>query len=329
MKKATFQNKNILITGGLGFIGSNLAIKLISLGANVQVVDNRLPRQGANDFNLESVKGKAQVDIADIRDSKKMYESVKGKDYIFHLAGQVNHVESIKDPFKDVDINVNGTLTILEACRLHNKEAKIIFTGTRGQYGPTVKIPVSEDHPMQPKGIYAVTNMAAEKMLLVYHDVHGIKSICLRMTNTYGPRHQMRHDQYGVLNWFIRRAIDDEAIHVFGNGLILRDYLYVDDCIESLIGIALEEKAYGEVFNIGGGVPISFKDLAKKIVKICKSGKYVFSDFTQERKALEPGDYAADITKIKNLIGWKPTISLEDGITSTLSYYRQHKEKYW
>src|SRR5205085_3244866 len=205
---------------------------------------------------------------------------------------------SVKNPINDLSINVEGTLVIMEALRMNNPQARVIFTGTRGEYGASLKLPVSEKHEINPIGIYAITNFAAERIVLTYHNLHNIKSVCLRITNTFGPRHQMRHDEYGVFNWFIRKAMDNEVIPVFGDGRILRDYLYIDDLIDSFIATALNEEVYGEVFNVGSGIPLNFIDLAKKIISISGTGKTDFTEFTSERKALEPGDYYADITKI-------------------------------
>jgi UDP-glucose 4-epimerase len=325
----TFKGKKILITGGLGFIGSNLTIRLAELGADVLVVDNMLPRQGGNMFNIEPVKDKIKINISDIRNPVSMNHLVKGQDYIFHLAGQVNHVDSVKNPLQDLSINVEGTLVIMESLRQNNPEAKVIFTGTRGEYGASLNLPVAESHSINPIGIYAITNFAAERIVLTYHNLHKIKSVCLRITNTYGPRHQMMHDEYGVFNWFIRKAMDDETIPIFGSGKILRDYLFIDDLIDSLLLIAQCEKSYGEVFNIGSGVPLNFYDLAKIVIKTAGSGKSDFTEFTKERKALEPGDYYADISKITKLIDWKPKVSLEDGIKKTLAYYKKNKKYYW
>ncbi|MCX7966432.1 MAG: GDP-mannose 4,6-dehydratase [Syntrophorhabdaceae bacterium] len=328
-KKEIFKGKDILVTGGLGFIGSNLCIELVKLGAHVTIVDNMLPRQGGNLFNIKDIEDKVKVNFSDVRNSLSMNHLVKGKDYIFHLAGQVNHVDSMRNPIQDLEINCRGTLVLLEALRHHNRNAKVIFAGTRGEYGSSVKLPVDEDHPTNPKGIYAVTNLTAEKMVLVYHDIFGIKGVCLRITNTYGPRHQMAHDEYGVFNWFIRKAIDDEDIPVFGDGRILRDFIFVDDLVECMLVVAATEEAYGEVFNVGTGIPVSFIELAKTIARIAGSGRPKFTEFTQERKEVEPGDYYADISKIKRITGWEPKTSLEEGIAKTVEFYRKYKKEYW
>lgn len=327
--KNNFTSKKVLITGGLGFVGSNLSIKLAELGADVLIVDNMLPRQGGNVFNIEPVKDKVKVNISDIRNPTSMNHLVKGMDYIFHIAGQVNHVDSVKDPLNDLSINVEGTLVLMEALRMNNPDARVIFTGTRGEYGSSLTLPVAENHAINPIGIYAITNFAAERIVLTYHNLHHIKSLCLRITNTFGPRHQMAHDEYGVFNWFIRKAMDNEVIPIFGDGRILRDYLYIDDLTESLVTIAMSDGAYGEVYNVGSGVPLSFVELAKKIIDIAGTGRVDHTEFTTERKALEPGDYYADITKIKKTIDWSPKITLEDGIKRTIEFYTKYKEHYW
>lgn len=318
-----------MVTGGLGFIGSNLTARLVRLGAAVTVVDNMMPRLGGNLSNVKEIADRIHINFSDVRDEHSMDYLVKGQDYIFHLAGQVNHVDSIRNPIQDLDINCRGTLVLLESCRKYNPGVNIIFAGTRGEYGSSVKLPVAEDHPTNPKGIYAVTNLSAEKMVLVYDDVHKISGTCLRITNTYGPRHQMAHDEYGVLNWFIRKAIDDEMIPVFGDGRILRDFLYVDDLVACFLQVAVCEAAYGEVFNVGSGIPICFIDLAKKIVNLSGTGKVAFTEFTRERKEVEPGDYYTDISKIKRVVGWTPETPLEEGLKRTIEFYRKYKKEYW
>jgi UDP-glucose 4-epimerase len=324
-----FEQKKVLITGGLGFVGSNLALKLVEEGARVTLLDSMLPLYGGNLFNIEPVREKVQVTFTDIRDQSSMDYVVRDQDYIFHLAGQVSHVDSITDPVTDVDINVKGTLSVLEACRKFNRDARIIFTGTRGEYGPSAKLPVDESAPTNPMGMYAITNLAAEKMVLMYHEVHGIRSVCLRITNTYGPRHQMKHNRYGVLNWFVRLAMDDETIPLFGDGKILRDFLYVEDLVRALRECALSEKASGEIFNVGSSQPISFLDLVQEIIAVTGTGRYEFRPFTAERKALEPGDFWSDVSKIRKTVGWTPSIPLQEGLRRTVEYYRRHRERYW
>jgi UDP-glucose 4-epimerase len=324
-----YQGKNVLITGGLGFIGSNLAIELVSLGSRVTIVDNMLPRQGGNLFNIEPVKDKVRINFSDVRNQLSMNHLVKDQAVIFHLAGQVNHVDSMRNPVLDLEINCHGTLVLMQALKNYNRDAVVVYSGTRGEYGSSVKLPVNESHPTNPKGLYAVTNLAAEKMILVYRDIYKIPAVCLRITNTYGPRHQMMHDEYGVFNWFIKKAMDGEALPVFGDGSIVRDFLYVEDLVECILISAATREAIGEVFNVGSGIPVTFREIAEKIVKVVGKGSYRFTEFTRERAEVEPGDYWADITKITRATKWKPRIPLEEGIARTYAFYSQYRDRYW
>jgi UDP-glucose 4-epimerase len=324
-----FGGRKVLITGGLGFIGSNLAIRLVDLGAEVNVVDAMIPGYGGNLFNIEPVRGKVRVNFCDVCDIHAMNYLVRGQDYVFHLAGQVSHVLSLSNPFPDIEFNIKGTAVLMEACKLENPSAKIVHTGTRGQYGSAVQLPVGEDAPTNPKGIYEISNLAAEMIIKVYNDVHHVPSVLLRLTNIYGPRAQMKHSQYGVVNWFVRLAVDDEPIKVFGDGRILRDFLYVDDCVDALLMSALCEEAAGEILNVGIDKPTSFVELAETIVRVAGTGRWEFAPFTPERQAQEPGDFYSDISKIRRMVGWEPTTSLEKGLEKTIAYYRCHKAHYW
>jgi len=329
MKFKQFKDKRILITGGLGFIGSNLAIKLVESGAKVTLLDAMIAGHGGNLFNIEPIKRDVILNFSDIRDENSMNYIVRDKDYIFHLAKQNDHVLSLKNPFLDIDINIKGAAVLLEACKKFNKDVKIIYTGTRGEYGSAVHLPVKEDHPVNPKGIYELSSLTAQKLFKIYHDNHGIKSITLRLTNIYGERAQMQHHRFGVANWFIRLAFDDQIIKVFGDGSILRDFLYIQDTVNAILKSASCDVAYGEVFNIGTDKPSSFLELAKTIIKVVGKGKWELAPFAPERAAQEPGDFYSDITKARTVIGWKPTTEIEEGISQTVDYYRKFKEFYW
>lgn len=318
-----------MITGGTGFIGSNLAIRLAQLGARVTVLDAMIPDYGGNEFNLAPVRDKVRINYCDIRDDSAVNYLVRGQDYIFHLAGQVCHLMSLSNPFPDIEINITGTAVLMEACRKYNGDAIVVYTGTRGQYGSSVSLPVNEEAPTNPKGIYEISNLTAEKIIKVYNDVHGIRSVLLRLTNIYGPRSQMMHSRFGVLNWFIRLAMDDETIQVFGDGSILRDFCYVDDCVDAILRTAIAPKAYGEIFNVGSDIPVSFLELVKTIVDVAKQGKWQFAEFSPERKAQEPGDFYSDISKITSFVGWRPETELRAGLAKTLEYYRQYRDYYW
>ncbi|MBI2549634.1 GDP-mannose 4,6-dehydratase [Candidatus Woesearchaeota archaeon] len=322
------KGKNILITGGLGFIGSNLATKLAGLGANVTVVDALIEGLGGNKFNVHDVKEKVNAVVGDIRDKKLVAKLVRGKDYIFHLAGQVDHHRSIERPFEDLDIRCNGTLALLEACRKNNDNAKIVYTGTRAEYGAVKKIPVAEETPTKPLGMYAITSLAAENMMLMYNKLYGLRICCLRITNTYGPRHQMKLP-YGIVNWFVRLAMDNKPITVMGDGKVLRDYLYVEDCCEALIAAAASERANGEAFNVATGKGTSFLELAKEVIRANGGGSSRFVPYPKETKQLEPGDFVADIRKVKKLLEWEPKTGLAEGLKATINFYRKNKSRYW
>lgn len=326
---ASFDGARVLITGGLGFIGSNLALRLVHEGARVTLVDAMIPEYGGNLFNVAPVRDRVTINYGDICDRLALDWLVRGQDYVFHLAGQVSHVKSLTDPFPDIEYNIKGTAVVMEALRRHNPSAWVIFAGTRGQYGPTVKLPVDESAPTNPKGIYEVSNLSAEKIILTYHQTHGIPAVLLRLTNVYGPRAQMKHSQYGVVNWFVRLALDGTPIKVFGDGRILRDFLYVEDCVEALVRCALSERANGEVFNVGVDRPTSFLELAQVLTRLCDGATWELAPFSPERKAQEPGDFYSDITKIRTLVGWEPVTPLEEGLRRTLAYYRTHREHYW
>jgi UDP-glucose 4-epimerase len=329
MKRDNFAGKSVLITGGMGFIGANLAIELSRLGANVTILDAMIPDYGGNEFNIAPVTDKVRVNYCDIRDETAVTYLVRGKDYIFHLAGQVCHLMSLSNPFPDIEMNITGTAILMEACRKFNKDAIVVYTGTRGQYGPSVSLPVNEEAPTNPKGIYEISNLTAEKIIKVYNDVHGIRSVLLRLSNIYGPRSQMRHSRFGVCNWFVRLAMDHENIQVFGDGGILRDFCFVDDCVDAILRVAAVEEAAGEIFNIGSDIPVSFLELVKTIITVAGCGQWQFAEFSAERKAQEPGDFYSDISKIERFTSWRPATSLEVGLAKTVAYYKDHGAHYW
>lgn len=236
---------------------------------------------------------------------------------------------SLSNPFPDIEFNIRGTAVLMEALRQFNPNAICVYTGTRGQYGASVSLPVNEEAPTNPKGIYEISNLTAEKIIKVYNDVHGVRSVLLRLSNIYGPRSQMKHSRFGVCNWFVRLAMDNDTIQVYGDGSILRDFCYVDDTVEAIIKSAITPAAYGEIFNVGSDIPVSFLELTKTICEVSKTGKWEYAEFSAERKAQEPGDFYSDISKINRIVGWKPTTTLEAGLAKTIEYYRKHREYYW
>lgn len=324
-----FHGKRALVTGGMGFTGSNLAIALVNAGAEVTIVDAMIPGYAGNLFNIEPIKDRVIVNYSDVRDVNVMNYLVQGQDYVFHLAGQVDHVLSLTNPFPDIDMNIKGTAVVMEAVKAHAPNAKVVYTGTRGQYGSAISLPVNEDAPTHPKNIYEISNLTAEKIIQVYNDIHGIQSVLLRLTNIYGPHAQMKHHRYGVVNWFVRLAVDDDTIKVFGDGQILRDFLYIDDAVEAIMMCALEPKAVGEILNVGIDQPFNFIELAETLIDVAGTGRWEFAPFSAERKAQEPGDFYSDITKIRTLVGWEPHTSLRDGLRKTVEFYRANKHHYW
>jgi len=324
-----FRDREVLITGGLGFIGSNLAISLVDLGARVTVLDAMRDDHGGNIFNVEPIRDRVAINFSDVRDESSLQYLVRGKDYIFHLAGQNDHVLSLTNPFPDIDINIKGSAMLLETCKRVNRDARLIYSGTRGEYGPAAMLPVGEDQPMRPRGIYELSSLTAQQLFQIYHDNHGVRSITLRLTNIYGERAQMRHSRFGVANWFVRLALDNEAIPVFGDGLLLRDFVYVQDAVEAMLRCAVTESAYGQVFNVGNSHASNFRELAETVVRVAGSGRWQLAPFSPERAAQEPGDFCSDIRKIGRVVGWRPVTSLEDGITKTVAFYRKFREHYW
>jgi len=319
---------NILITGGLGFIGSNLAIELVSLGAKVELYDALIGGMGSNRFNIKPIKKAVKVTIADLRNASKISEAVANKDIIFNLAGTLSHIDSMANPFLDLDINCRAQLVLLEACRKVNPRVRIVYAGTRNQYGKARYLPVDENHPQDPTDINGVNALAGEKYHFMYSKVYGMKVVSLRMSNTFGPRHQMRHSKQGILNWFIRQLMDGKKLMLFGGGSQIRDVNYIDDVVKALILTAVSKKADGEIYNLGGS-PMSLREFAELVIKVLGKGKLETVSFPKDRKGIEIGDYIADITKITAEVGWRPKVSVEDGIRKTIDYYSQFKKHYW
>ena len=324
-----YKGKKILITGGLGFIGSNLAIRLYELGADVIIVDSLIEDYGGNLFNIEPIKDKVKVNIADVRDESSMHYLVKGKDFIFNLAGQVSHMDSMKDPYTDLEINCRSQLSILEACKKNNKDVKIIYAGTRQQYGKPDYLPVDEKHLMHPTDVNGINKMAGEWYHILYNNVYGIRATSLRLTNTYGQRQLLRHSRQGVIGWFIRLVLENEEVQIFGDGKQLRDFNYVDDVVNAFLIAGASDKACGNVYNLGSRRPISLGDLVELMINISGSGRYKIVPFPEDRKKIDIGDFYSDYTKIEKELGWKPEVSLEDGLKRTFDYYRKYRQYYY
>lgn len=324
-----WRGKSALVTGGLGFIGSNLAIRLVREGARVALADTMIEGYGGNRANIREIASDVEVHDADVRDEDAMARLVEGRDVVFHLAAQVSHVMSLSNPYPDIDINIKGTAALLEACRKKNPSAVVIRSGTRGQYGPAVRLPVSEDAPSDPRGLYEISQLSAEMICRTYTRIHGIRTVPLRLTNVYGPRAQMKHSHFGVVNWFVRLALAGSPIPIFGTGEILRDFLYVDDCVDALLRAAGAPSAVGEIINVGGDRASTFLEVARILQELVPGCEIRFTEFSPERKAQEPGDFVSDISKIRRLLAWEPKVGLKDGLGRTVEFYRAHREDYF
>ena len=322
-----FKNRAVLVTGGLGFIGSNLCRRLCDLGARVTAVDSLLPDYGGNLFNLDGYEDKLRINIADVRGHAMEY-LVQGQEVVFNLAGQVSHIDSMTDPFTDLEINCRSQLWILEALRKRNPEAKIVYAGTRQIYGKPQRLPVDEEHLLAPADVNGINKISGEFYHLVYHKVYGIRACSLRLTNTYGPRQLIRHNRQGFIGWFMRKAVLGETIEVFGDGAQRRDFDFVDDVVDAFLRAGAMDAANGQVFNLGGGPPISLLDLAKDLARLSPATEIRMVPWPEDRKKIDIGDFYSDARKIERVLGWKSTTPFIDGLAATISYYRQHKDRY-
>ncbi len=327
MAVGEWQGANVLITGGLGFIGSNLARRLVELGAQVTLVDSLTPEYGGNLFNIADIENRVRVNIADVRDPHAMRYLVQGRDVLFNLAGQTSHMDSMSDPFTDLEINAKAQLAILEACRQHNPAARIIFASTRQIYGRPDALPVAEDHPLRPVDINGVNKLAGEWYHLLYHQVYGMFTCSLRLTNTYGPRMRVKDARQTFLGVWVRLLVEGAPFDVWG-GEQLRDFTYADDAVEAFLLAATHPAAQGQVFNLGGDGVISLRELAALLLKVNGGGAYNVREFPAERKRIDIGDYYADDRLIRETLGWRPLTPLRAGLEKTLAYYRTHLAKY-
>ena len=324
-----FSKKKILITGGLGFIGSNLARALVTQGARVTLVDSLIPKYGGNLFNIADIRDKLEVNICDVRDPHAMKYLVHGKDYLFNLAGQTSHIDSMTDPQADLDINALAQLSILEACRLNNPAIKIIFASTRQLYGKPDYLPVDEKHPIRPVDVNGINKLAGEWYHLLYNNVYGIRACALRLTNTYGPGMRVKDARQTFLGIWVRLLLEGKPIKVFGDGEQLRDFNYVDDCVDALLLAGASDQANGKVYNLGSEKVIGLKNLAGLMTNLGYGGSYEVVPFPEERKAIDIGDYYGDFSLISSELGWSPKVDVKLGLLKTVEYYSKHKSAYW
>ena len=317
-----------MVTGGLGFIGSNVARQLAALGARVLLVDSLIPEYGGNLFNISGIDDRVRVNIADVRQQSTMNYLVRDQDVIFNLAGQVSHIDSMQDPYTDLEINCRSQLSILEACRRYNPTVKVVFAGTRQVYGKPDSLPVSESHLVRPLDINGINKAAGEYYHLVYNNAFGVRACSLRLTNVYGPRQLIKHNRQGFIGWFIRLAMEDREIQIYGDGRQLRDFVFVDDAADAFLRAGASDASNGEVFNVGGLEPISHRDLVELLIAVAGSGRYRFVEWPPEKKAIDIGDFHSDSSLIGRTLGWRAATPLREGLAKTIDFYRAHLPHY-
>lgn len=323
-----YRGRRVMITGGAGFIGSNLARRLVDLGANVLLVDSLIPEYGGNLFNIRGIADRVRLNVADVRQDSTMSYLVRHVEVIFNLAGQVSHIDSMRDPFTDLEINCRSQLSILEACRRNNPAAKVVFAGTRQVYGKPDCLPVTERHLVRPTDVNGINKVAGEYYHLVYDHVFGVRACSLRLTNIYGPRQLVKHDRQGFIGWFIRLAVEDREIQIYGDGSQLRDFVYVDDAADAFLRAGAADACNGEVFNVGGAEPVSHRDLVRLLIEVAGTGRVRFVPWPEEKRAIDIGSFYADSSKFRIATGWEPRVGLRDGLARTVAYYRAHLPHY-
>jgi UDP-glucose 4-epimerase len=323
-----YRNRRVMITGGLGFIGSNLARHLVAAGADVLIVDALIPDYGGNRFNIDGIEDRVRVNYVDVRDERVMDVLVRDCEVIFNLAGQVSHIDSMRDPYTDLEINCRAQLSMLEACRKHNPATKVVFAGTRQVYGRPDYLPVDERHLVRPTDINGVNKAAGEYYHLLYNNVFGIRACSLRLTNVYGPRQLIKHNRQGFIGWFIRQAIEGREIQIYGDGSQQRDFVFVDDAADAFLRAGTSNACNGEVFNVGGDDPISHRDLVARLIELAGSGSVRFVDWPPEKKRIDIGSFYTDSTKFRQTVGWHPQTRLVEGLRQTIAFYRQHMPHY-
>jgi UDP-glucose 4-epimerase len=326
---AHFRGKRVLITGGLGFLGSSIARELADADAEVVLVDSLVPEYGGNRENIAGIEDRVTVNVSDVRDSHSLASLLRGQDVLFNLAGQTSHIDSMTDPFTDLEINCRAQLSILEACRAHNPEVKIVFASTRQIYGRPRYLPVDEAHPVGPVDVNGIDKAAGEAFHVLYGQVYGLRVCALRLTNTYGPRMRVRDARQTFLGTWLKAALLGEPIEVWGDGEQRRDLLYVDDAVRAFLLAAARKEADGEVFNVGAPASVTLRQLAEMLVSLCAGASYSLVPFPADRKAIDIGDYYTDGGKIRDALGWEPSVELEEGLRRSLDYYAEHGDAYW
>lgn len=325
----TFRGSHVLITGGMGFIGSNLALQLMEMGAQLTLVDNLLPGAGCNEHNIRALGNKASIIRGDLCDPAVLGECLPGQQYIFNLAGHTSHQDSMRIPDLDMEMNVRAQLSLLEGCRQQCPGVRIVYAGTRQIYGKPQYLPVDETHPVAPVDINGIHKFAGEMYHHLYRQVYDIQTTVLRLTNTYGPRMRVNDDRQTFLGIWIKLLLSGETLKIFGDGTQLRDFNYVEDVVEALLLCASSPAAMGKTYNLGSAQVIGLAPLAQLLTDIWQTGSFELVPFPAPRKRIDIGDYHGDYSLIESELGWSPQTDLQTGLAKTLEFFDEHREHYW
>jgi UDP-glucose 4-epimerase len=322
-----YRGAKVLVTGGLGFIGSNLVRRLAESGSDVTAIDSMLPNTGASLANLKDIEDKVRIRTVDLRDAAQIASLVPEHDIVFNLAGKSSHLDSMNDPLADMEANVHSHVVLLEACRRHIPDARIVFSSTRQIYGRPAYCPVDENHPVRPLDVNGINKWAGETYHSLYHRVYGLRTVCLRLTNTFGPRMRIKDARQNFLGIWLRRAVEDDVLEIWG-GQQKRDFTYIDDAVDAFLVAGAISNIEGRIFNIGGCEPVALSGLADLLVKIAGTGRYETRPFPPDRLRIDMGDYFADDRLFRGATGWAPKVTLPDGLASTIAFYRNRLSDY-
>jgi UDP-glucose 4-epimerase len=325
-----YQGRRALVTGGMGFIGSHLAEALVHLGAVVTIADSLIPAYGGNPYNLHGFENRVHLSVTDMRDRHGMAYLLRDQEVVFNLAGQVSHLDSMNDPEPDLEINCKAQLMLLEALRASTPDTRVVFASTRQVYGKPQYLPVDERHPVVPTDVNGINKHAGEQYHMLYAEVYGMPTVVLRLTNTYGPRQLMHHGRQGFIPVFIRLAMEGGTITLFGGGGQRRDANYVSDVVDAFLRCGEQAVTLsGRTFNLGGKPSFSLLEFAELLVSIVGRGEVTTAPWPPEKAKIDIGDFEGDYSRLMAETGWRPQVSLENGLVSTVDFYRAHGDKYW
>ena len=328
MRNDAYRGRRVLIAGGLGFIGSNIAHRLVGAGATVTIVDSLAPLYGGNRANLDGIEDRVTVHVADARDTALMGRLVRESDLVFNLAAQVSYIDSATIPFEDLDLNCRLPLALLELCREHNPSARVVFASSRLVLGRITRQPVTEDHPTEPLSLYGAHKLAAEKYHRLYAERYGLRTVVLRVTNPYGERQQIKHSKYSLPGWFMRQAYEGKAITIYGDGGQLRDYVYATDLADAFCAVGDSDIPPGSILNCGFGKSTPFREMVETIVRVVGRGHIAYVPWPKDYERVETGDVEFDTSRLNELTGWTPAVSLAEGIERMWRYFEPRMERY-